>query len=255
VLEALARAGLVAKGISYGIVGVLALKLAFGEGGKATSRTGALKTLAQNGFGKALIIALALGFAAYAAWRIAQAVFVRDEDDMKVWAKRAGYGGRAGIYGLLTYEALKVVFGDQGESQNQKAHKATAHVLSWPAGTWIVGLAGVVIAGVGLFNGYRAVTQSFEQKWDKRKMNDFLERWGAAIGTVGLLSRLVVFGAIGFFAVKAAVQYDPKEAVGFDGALQRLANESYGPWLLGVTAVGLIAYALFCFVEARYREV
>ena len=38
--EWLARAGLVAKGVSYGIVGVLAVKLAAGDGGAATSRDG-----------------------------------------------------------------------------------------------------------------------------------------------------------------------------------------------------------------------
>jgi hypothetical protein len=65
----------------------------------------------------------------------------------------------------------------------------------------------------------------------------------------------VVFGLIGWFLVKAAVEYDPKEAIGLDGALQKLVHQSYGAWLLGITAGGLIAYALFCFVEARYREV
>ena len=55
--------------------------------------------------------------------------------------------------------------------------------------------------------------------------------------------------------MRAAWQFDPKEAIGLDGALAKLAHQSYGHVLLGAAALGLLAYALFSFVEARYREV
>jgi hypothetical protein len=66
---------------------------------------------------------------------------------------------------------------------------------------------------------------------------------------------MVVFALIGIFVVKAAYDYNPREAIGLDGALQKLASQSYGSWLLGIVAAGLLAYAVFCFFEARYREV
>jgi hypothetical protein len=255
-LAALARVGLVAKGVSFAIVGVLALELALGQGGKSTSREGALATLARHSFGKALLVALAAGFAAYALWRVAQALFERDEEDTKRWGKRAGYLGRAAIYAGLTYSAIKLTTGHTAtESQNKRAHKAAAEVLSWPAGRWLVGLAGACIVGVGLYNGYRGVTRSFEEKWNTGEMSDAVRRWATRVGVVGLLARLVVFCLIGGFAIKAAVEYDPNEAIGLDGALQKLTHQSYGPWLLGLTAAGLLAYALFCFADARYRRV
>jgi len=255
-LAALARVGLVAKGISFAIVGVLALELALGQGGKSTSREGALATLARHSFGKSLLFALAAGFAAYALWRVAQALFERDQEETKRWGKRVGYLGRAGVYAALTYSALKLATGHtETQSQNERAHKATAHVLSWPAGRWLVGLAGACIVGAGLYNGYRGVTKSFEERWNTGEMNDNVRRWATRAGVVGLLARLVVFSLIGSFAIKAAIEYDPKEAIGLDGALQKLTHQSYGPWLLGVTAAGLLAYALFCFADARYRRV
>jgi Domain of Unknown Function (DUF1206) len=255
-IRVLARVGLVAKGISYGIVGILALELAFGRGGEATSRTGALATLAQGGSGKALLVALAVGFGAYALWRLAQAFFeVDDDESAKKWAKRAGYLGRAAIYAGLTYSAIKVLSGAREESQSGKAHKATAHVLSWPAGTWLVGIAGACIVGAGLWNGYRALTQNFSEKWNKSKMSELELRWGTRVGVAGMLARGVVFALIGIFVVKAALDYDPNEAIGLDGALQKLAGQTYGDWLLGLTAAGFLAYALYCFVDARYRRV
>ena len=252
-----ARTGLVAKGVSYGIVAVLAIKLALGDGGKATSRSGALATLARHGFGKALLIGLVVGFAAYALWRLAQALYEHSEDEAaKKWALRGGYLGRAAIYAGLAWSALKIVSGDGGGgSQNEKAHKATAHVLSWPGGTWIVGIAGAIAIGVGLYNGYRGVARKFRKKWDEGRMSHLERAWGTRAGVVGLLSRLVVFGLIGVFAIKAAVDYNPKDAIGLDGALQKLAGQSYGDWLLGVTAAGLFAYGIYCLVDARYRKV
>jgi hypothetical protein len=255
-LEALARIGLVAKGISFALVGVLALELALGRGGKSTSREGALATIARHGWGGLLLYALAAGFAAYALWRVAQAVFEREEDDKKLWAKRAGYVGRAAIYAGLAYTAVKIASSpSRPNSQTERAQETTAEILSWPAGTWLVGLGGLCILGVGLYNGYRGVTRSFTEKWRGEGSTDEIGRWATRIGVVGLLARCVVFGLIGVFAIKAALDYDPREAIGLDGALRKLSHQTYGEWLLGVTAAGLVAYALFCFAEARYRRV
>jgi len=256
-LNALARVGLVAKGVSYALVGVLAIKLAADSGGKATSRQGALHTLAQHSFGKFVLVVLAFGFAAYAVWRFAQALFDKnnDGDGAKGLAKRAGYFGRGAIYAGLTYSTIKILSGSAEQSQNQKAHKTAATVLSWPAGKWLVGAAGLVLIGVGLWNGYRAVEKKFLKNWKTEQMSPTAQRWGTRSGVIGLPARMVVFTLIGIFVVKAAHDYNPSEAIGLDGALQKLASQSYGSWLLGIVAAGLLAYAVFCFFEARYREV
>jgi hypothetical protein len=86
-------------------------------------------------------------------------------------------------------------------------------------------------------------------------MSETERKWGGLAGVAGHLARAVVFGLIGVFVIKAAVDYEPKNAIGLDGALQKLAHASYGPWLLGLTAAGLLCYGLFCLVDARYRDV
>ena len=256
-VPALARVGLLAKGVSFAIVGGLAVALAAGEGGKATSREGALATIADESGGEVLLVLLALGFAAYALWRFSEP-FLEDGDDdgVKKYGKWAAWIGRGVVYAALAYGTVKLLVSAGGnQSQNAKAHKATAEVLSWPAGTWLVGIAGACVVGVGLYNGYRGVARKFRDKWKTGEMNQAALKWGTRVGVVGLLSRMVVFALIGCFLVKAAVEYDPKEAIGLDGALQKLVHQSYGPWLLGLVAAGLIAYGLFCVVEARYRDV
>ena len=132
-LNALARVGRVARGASFALVAILAIKLAVQSGGKAISRQGALQSLAPQAFGKSLLVLLALGFAAYALWRFAQTFFDKNDvgDGAKGLAKRAGYFGRGAIYASLTYSTVKIIAGAAQQSQNQKAHKTTATVLSW----------------------------------------------------------------------------------------------------------------------------
>jgi hypothetical protein len=255
--EVLGRAGLVAKAVSYGLVAFLALELAFGNGGRATSRQGALAAIATHGWGKALLIALAAGFAAYALWRFAETVWPPGDDGFfKRTGKRIGALARGAIYAGLTYSALKIVFGAGAQqSQNAKAHKTTAEVLSWNHGTWIVGIAGGCVLAAGLWNGYRGLAKKFKKRWNTAEMGDGTQRWAERVSVTGLLARGVVFGLIGAFMIKAALDYNPRDAIGLDGALQKLANQAYGSWLLGLTAAGLLAYAIFCLVEARYRRV
>lgn len=257
-VDRVARFGLVAKGFSYGLVGVLAGALAVAGAGRATDREGALEVLADESYGRVLLLALAFGFAAYGLWRLIQAIFDRDDEGSgpKGIAKRVGFLGRAVLYGALTYATFALVdgTGDKG-TETGEARNATARVFDWPAGRWLVGLAGLIFVGVGVFNGYRALTQKFEDNWNAGQMSVAERRWGARLSSLGLLARFVVFSLIGGFLVKAAYEFDPQEAIGLDGALRKVAQASYGPVLLGIVAVGLVCYAIFCFVEARYRRV
>ena len=166
-VDGLARFGLSAKGISYALIGILAGALAFGLGGQATSRQGALEVLADESLGKVLLVALVLGFTAYGLWRLVQAIFDRDDEGSgaRGIVKRVGYLGRAVLYGVLTWTTLRLLSGSggEGDSQTGEARNATSTVLDWPAGRWLVGVGGLILIGVGIFNGYRALTQKFEE--------------------------------------------------------------------------------------------
>lgn len=251
------RIGLVAKGMSYALVGVLAIALAAGVGGRATGRQGALEVLADEPWGRALILGLVLGFGAYALWRLAQALFDREGEgtDPPGLAKRVGYLGRAVLYGALAATAATLLDGTESEtSETTEARQTTAQVLDWPAGRWLIGAVGVGFLVVAVFNAYRAFTQKFEEKWYV-PVGEGTKNVLAALGSVGLLARFVVFGLVGLFLVKSAYEYDPQEAIGLDGALRKLADGEYGQALLGALGAGVLCYAVFCFTEARYRRV
>jgi hypothetical protein len=251
------RFGLVAKGVSYALVGVLAVAVATGAGGRATGREGALELVARESWGKVAILGLALGFAAYALWRLAQAIFDREGDgaDGSGIAKRIGYLARAAFYGALAATALTLLDGTGGDSsETGQARQTTAEVLGWPGGRWLVAAVGLGFLCAAGFNAYRAFTQKFEEKWYV-DLGERTQRVLSAVGSVGLLARFVVFGLVGLFLARAAYEYDPQEAIGLDGALRKLVDGAYGEALLGALAAGVLCYAVFCFAEARYRRV
>lgn len=254
-IERSGRFGMATKGFSYLLVAVIAVKVAVMDEGRAEDRQGALKTLADEPFGWALLLMVALGFAAYAAWRFAEAIFDRDNegDDAEGLAKRAGDLGKGLLYAGLAALTFAAVAGAGGGSGDEE-EKAASVVLDWPAGRWLVGAAGAAVVGAGLYNAYRALSGSFRDQLRTELMSGVEEGWYTAFGVAGHLARAVVFALIGIFLVRAAWQYDPDEAAGLDGALQALAGQPYGPVLLAAVAAGLATYGLFCLVQARYRE-
>lgn len=253
--EWLARAGFVSRGVIYGIIGILAIKLAFGVGGKTTNQQGALKTIAHQPFGKVLLILVAVGLAGYSLWRLIHAALGHGPEDSDTTFDRIAALGSGIVYGGLCAVAVAILLGSGGSSTSGNTHKTTAGVLGWPAGTWLVGIAGGVLIGIGLYQGYRGLSKDFLKDSKTEEMSAEVRRWVEWLGTFGHLARMVVFGLVGIFLIKAAVDFNPKKAVGLDGALAKLANASYGPFLLGLVAAGLIAFGLYSLTDARYRRI
>lgn len=254
-VERLGRVGLVAKGVLYAVVAILALQVALGGREESPDRQGALRTIAEQPFGKGLLILLALGLAGYALWRLAQGILDRDNEGegVKGLAKRGTAVAKAGWYGVLCALTVSTLVGNNGGSGNEQ--QTTAGVFDRPGGRYLVYAAGLAFLAAAAFNGYRAVTCKFNKKLKTGEMNDAEEAAATGVGVLGHLARLVVFGLVGIFLVRAAWQFDAKEARGLDGALLEVAQAPYGGLLLGAVAAGLFAYALYCLVQARYRRI
>jgi hypothetical protein len=252
-LRAMAAIGLVARGLVYGVIGVLALEVAVGAGGKTTSQSGAMRTIAGRPFGEVLLIALAVGLAAYAIWRVIDAVAGARPDDDGALQRRISAIGSAIAYAALCVTAIKILAGAQASSGSPKP--AAAGILGWPGGPVIVAIAGLVVIGVGAYQGYKGIARKFLEESQLERMGRGTETAFTALGVVGHVARAVTFLLIGYGLVKAGLDYSPKSAVGLDGALQKLAHASAGPVLLGIVAVGFVGFALYSIADARYHKV
>lgn len=259
-LAGLARAGLVARGLVYMVVGILAVQVAAGRGQAQAQadKQGALQTVVRQPFGRVLVLLLAVGFAGYAAWRFVEAaVGPTDENDArKAQVKRVGYAARAVLYTFFFASAVKLfIWSNEASSAETPEADWTARVLEWPAGIWLVQAAGLGAIGAGLYVGWRGLSGKFRKRLKSVEMGRAERVWIRGFGTVGMVARMLVTVLIGVLLIIAARQHDPEQAVGIDGALRRLAERSYGPALLVLVACGLAAYGLYSFAEARYRRV
>lgn len=254
----LARLGYLAKGVVYAVIGVLALQVAFGSGGKTTDTQGALATLAQGSWSKALLAVVAVGLVGYVLWRVVQAWM--DPDGKGTGAKglalRGFYLVSAAIHTFLALAAFRLVLGTggAGTSGDQSAQSWTARLMSQPFGQALVAVVGLVIAGMGVWQVYKAWKEKFRKKLRLDTLRPQQAEWAVRISKLGILARGGVFVLIGGFLVQAALTANPRRARGLDGALEALAAQPHGTVLLALAAAGLVAYAVYMAVEARYRR-
>jgi Domain of Unknown Function (DUF1206) len=249
----LSRAGFVARALIYGIIGLLAFDLAIRQGGKITNQQGALRTVEQHPFGHFLLALLAVGLGGYALWRLFRAALGHGREGADHGMERLGALGSGIVYAGMCAVAVQILTGPGTSGGNAK--KTAGDVFSWPAGRWLVAIAGVVLAGVACYQLIRGLRKKFLDDSNTDQMPRPVYKGFTVLGAIGHVARAVVFGLIAVFLIKAAYDYKANEAIGLDGALGKLYDGAYGSWLLGAVAAGLIAFACFSLVEARYRKI
>ncbi|MFD3564058.1 DUF1206 domain-containing protein [Streptomyces sp. NPDC058686] len=253
-----ARAGFVARGIIYVLIGVLSLRISFSDGGgKQADRGGAIAEIAGKPFGAALLWLLGAALAGMALWRLSGAAFGQAGPDGRRANKRAMAAGRAVFYGFVSYSVLSYAAGDKSSgsgASDENSRDVTAKVLDWPAGQWIVAIAGAAVTAAGVWIAVRALRRKFQEHLKMSGMSPKIRQVVTVLGVFGGTARGVVFAAAGGFALTAAVQHKAGKAKGMDDTLRSFADTPVGPWLLMLIAVGLMAYGMFSWASARWRK-
>ena len=249
-VEVLARLGLASRGLVWLVLSALAFSLVLGRAAQA-DQEGALRALAAQPFGRPLLVVLASGFAGYAAWLLLEAaVGFRHEDGRLL--RRARAGAKALVY--LALGVSTAVFLARGAGSGSTASR-TAEVMSHPGGRTAVGATGVVLVGIGIYLSVKGIRRKHADCLEHYRVPRLLRRPAIACGAVGYVGRGVTLGLVGAFLTRAAVRVDPNEAKGLDAVLQTVVQQPYGRGLLGLTVLGMLAYALWSFFESAFREI
>ncbi|HET7754906.1 MAG TPA: DUF1206 domain-containing protein [Anaeromyxobacteraceae bacterium] len=255
----LARFGFFCKAFVYTILSALALMAAAGLGGRATDSRGAITTIAREPYGRALVGVLAIGMAALGAWFVIAALADRGGRG-RGWThlvvRFAKAAGGLMYVGLAWWAATLALGGAPGPSSNAITRSLTARALDLPGGRLAVAIAGAVLLVIAFHqarNGWRTFRHP-EKQLALHRVGASLRAWAPRLSLVGYAAQALVFALMGAFLLQAAVERDPHEATGFDGALATVAKQPYGMALLGVVALGLLTYALTAAVEARCKR-
>ncbi|HWD64274.1 MAG TPA: DUF1206 domain-containing protein [Solirubrobacteraceae bacterium] len=251
------RAGFVARSLTYGVIGVLALAMAVGDGtgGTAPDQQGALALIARAPAGRIALVVICAGLLGYALWKFTQGFVGHGPEgggDPDAKDRVANIAGGI-VYLLFFIVAVRTLMSGSSGGSGQTKH-AAAGVLGWPGGQVIVGIAGLAMIGISLYQLSDAVRGKFAEDRKTGQMDRSERKMFMGLGRVGLSARSLVFALVGYFLVETAIDFKPSRAVGVNGALERLQHEPFGPWLLGLVAAGLLTFAAYSLLEARFRR-
>jgi hypothetical protein len=256
------RAGWFAKGVVYLVTGVLALLIAAKASGWSSaatapnaeaSPTGALKTISQMSGGALLMWALAGGLLLYAAWRVVSAL-MPGGSDAKARITRIGYLVSAVIYTTFAVTAISLArSAGANPDGNTKVTSMSDRLMANTGGRLLIGIVGAITIAVGLYRLSKGVRGDVTDELDLSSLSAQRRRWTERLGSIGEIGRGLGMALIGFFLVRAAATYDAAEGTGLDGALRRLATETWGVLVVVVVGVGFAAYGLFCLSTFTHR--
>jgi hypothetical protein len=248
------RAGYAARGVVYVLVGFLALGAAW-RGGQAEGAQGALATLTDEAWGTAVLWAIAIGLFCYAAWRLIDAWLDLDRHGAEakgIVARTAlvvtgAVHAMLGVYAVHLATAGRGAGGGEGEGQE----RWTAWLLSQPFGRWIVIAIGAAVIGAGIYYAYKGIAEKYKERLRYTRTVERLD----PVCKLGLVAQGAVVGMIGAFLLWAGWTSDPSEAGGLAQAFEAVRQAAFGRVLLALLALGMIGFAIECFIEAAYRVV
>ncbi|MEP7024316.1 MAG: DUF1206 domain-containing protein [Actinomycetota bacterium] len=249
----MARAGLTARGVIYILIGWVAVQLALGQTSKEADQRGALQLLAGQPFGLVLLWLIGIGFAAYALWRLSEAIFGVTGDGNGAGPRLKSLA-RAIIYASFAVTTFTEISG-ASRSQSGQERDWTARMMHNPGGRWVVGIVGAIVVVCGavlIFEGVRRKFMKYLKTGEMSTRTRQVVRW---LGTIGTTARGLVFALAGALVIDAAVAYRPSKARGLDGALRQLRDQPFGKAALIVAALGLIIFGVYGLCEARWRKV
>jgi hypothetical protein len=253
---ALARAGLVARGLNYLLIGVLAIQIGVGASGQEADRQGVLHAVADKPGGEVVLWAIAVGFAGLTLWRLVEAVYGQAGPDGRKATKRLASAARAVLYGVVCASVVAFLTGrSTSHSSDQQSKDFTARLMDRTGGRWLVLLIGAAVVVAGVVVVANALRRRFTRKLKMSQMSEPTRKVVETFGVAGRSVRGVILCAVGAFLISAAASYDAAKAKGLDDTLRETATSPLGPWPLFLIAAALMAFGVYSVFEARYREV
>jgi hypothetical protein len=246
-MEALARLGYGVRGLIYIVMGLLALDVALGKGGAVTDQQGAIAAIGRQPAGMVLLWVVLVGLVSYALWGVIRAVMdpLQKGHDLKGLVTRGAYLLSAVSYAILILPTYGFITGARSAQSGAQSQQSLASIMSKSWGHAAIGLVGLVVIAVGLYQVYQGFNSSFDKQFKTYAMTAREVKWATQLGRFGTAIRGFIFALIGVLLLQAATQTGSGQAIGVDAALTTLLHQPYGIWLLGIVALGFMAFGVF----------
>ncbi len=256
-MEALTRYGYGVRGLIYIVMGLLALQVTLGKGGALASPQGAIAVIGKQPAGMILLWVVLVGLISYSLWGVVRAVMdpLNKGRDAKGLIARAGYLASAFGYAILIIPTYGYITGASKTANGSQTQKFITTIIALPWGRWAIGILGLVVLLAGLYQIYQGVSAGFERQFHTYVLTPKEKKLVTGVGRFGTTARGVVLAIVGGLFGLAAYQANPSQQVGMDTALATLLHQPYGIWLLGIVALGLIAFGIYSMLFALWFRI
>ncbi len=253
-MDRLTRLGYAIKGLIYIIIGLLAIQGALGKSSTPADQLGAIAAISKLPYGMLALWIVLIGLISYSLWGLIRAFLdpFHKGNDTEGLLIRGGYLVSAVTYASFILPTYELITGAGGGSQSHQTVKFVAAVMSTTWGRVGVGILGLAVVAGGFYQIYLGITSNFDKQFKPYALNPQQLKIAKQLGRYGTIARGVVFALVGFFLCLAAFYANPSTAKGFNGALNFLARQPYGLWLLGIIALGLIAFGIYSVMSAAW---
>jgi Domain of Unknown Function (DUF1206) len=253
-MEALTRIGYGVRGLIYIIMGLLAVQVALGKGGALASPLGAIAKIGKQPAGLILLWVVLIGLLSYALWGVVRAVLdpLHKGHDLKGLLERGGFLVSAFGYAILVLPTYRYITGASQTANGSQTQKFFTSIMAMPWGRWAIGILGLAVLAGGLYQIYLAFKAGFDRQFQIYALTPKEVKLATDVGRFGTAARGVVLAFVGGLISLAAYQANPGQPVGMDAALATVLHQPYGIWLLGIVAVGLIAFGVYSLLSAAW---
>lgn len=245
---ALARFGFLSRGIVYVLIGGIAARVAILQRGSATGPAGALARILTGSGGRLLLWIVVAGLFAFVLFRVLQGVRTR-RPLSRIFYFTSGLGGL-----VLAIAAVRVLLQFRSGADEAGLRDLAARLLSHDWGRLGLGLGGVIAIVIGGVEAVRAVLGRLPADFTAAIMARVQRKWTSVLARLGMFAHGIVAAIIGYSICRAALEENARALGGTGTALRTLRHSGSGPVLLGLVAVGLIAYGLSLLVLAAHAR-
>ncbi len=250
--ELLTRLGYGVRGLIYITMGLLAIQVVLGKGGGLTTPQGAISTIGKQPAGLLLLWIVLIGLISYSLWGVVRAVFdpLNKGKDAKGLMARFGFLMSAFGYAVMILPTYGYIMGASHATSASQTEKIITAVIAMPGGRWAIGLIGLAVMVAGVYQVYLGISSKFERQFQIYALTPKEVQLTTNIARFGTAARGVVLAIVGSLVMLAAYRVNPSQPVGMDTALATLMHQPYGIWLVGIVALGLIAFGFYSVLGA-----
>jgi Domain of Unknown Function (DUF1206) len=253
-METLTRIGYGTRGLIYITMGLLAVRVALGKGGALASPLGAIAEIGKQPAGMIVLWVVLLGLISYTLWGVVRALLdpLHKGNDMKGLIKRGGFLASAFGYAVLIMPTYGYVTGTSLASKGSQTQKMITTIMAMSWGRWAIGILGLAVLASGLYQIYLGFKAGFDKQFETYALTQKQVKLATDVGRFGTVARGIVLAVVGGLISFAAYRVNPSQPIGMDTALATLLHQPYGIWLLGIVAVGLIAFGSYSMLSALW---